>query len=421
MRILLISEYFFPLIQGGGELSAYYLAKHLAEKGVEVHVLTSWFKGLKQEEVLDGIHFHRLLKTGKNPRSFLSSIGRLSYAKSLERGLAQLAGQHSFDLIHCMNMTSLHAVALKKQIKVPFIAHVNSPLFLWPSGVLTAENMEMEPTLRNFVKDQLRSKQIGRLHYPAFVRYNPVAWWMIQRRFETLNKDLKRFDAWIGISPFMTGQLLKQRYPKKSVYLLPNIVPLQNFLSLPLVQHTPPRILYVGQYEQYKGPHILLEALAQLKPPYQCSFYGAGSLQLSLQQFVTQHRLPVHINPELPYSKIPAVLAAHDIVVFPSLVAEAFGRVVIEGMAASKPVVGSKIGGIQHLIKEKKTGLLFTPGSAEELAEKLTLLVKDSTLRRKMGNEGRKIAQEGYMPERIVHDAMKIYAKVLDDYHRKRN
>ncbi|MBU4201763.1 MAG: glycosyltransferase, partial [Candidatus Altiarchaeota archaeon] len=56
---------------GGGEISAEHLAKGLAERGVDVSVLTSKFRGLKKYEEKDGVKIHRRLSTGTGPTSMI--------------------------------------------------------------------------------------------------------------------------------------------------------------------------------------------------------------------------------------------------------------------------------------------------------------------------------------------------------------
>ena len=58
MKVLLISEYFPPKTMGGGEISAYLLAKNLAKR-MDVSVLTSYFPGLKRFEIKDNIKIYR--------------------------------------------------------------------------------------------------------------------------------------------------------------------------------------------------------------------------------------------------------------------------------------------------------------------------------------------------------------------------
>ena len=84
MKVLMISEYYPPFGKGGGEISAYLLAKELAKTKNKVHVLTSHFPGLKKKETKDKIIIHRLLKTGQNSSSILGNLERsLFFNKSL--------------------------------------------------------------------------------------------------------------------------------------------------------------------------------------------------------------------------------------------------------------------------------------------------------------------------------------------------
>ena len=74
MKVLLISEYFPPIVHGGGEISAETLARELAKNNIEVHVLTSYFKGLNPYEEINKVKIYRLLKTSLNPRKLTDNI-----------------------------------------------------------------------------------------------------------------------------------------------------------------------------------------------------------------------------------------------------------------------------------------------------------------------------------------------------------
>ena len=83
-----------------------------------------------------------------------------------------------------------------------------------------------------------------------------------------------------------------------------------------------------------------------------------------------------------------SVFAAFDIAVVPSVQAEPFGCVVIEAMAVGTPVAGSNNGGIAEQIVDGESGLLFSPGSAEDLAEALHRFLSDPALRRSVSQAG---------------------------------
>lgn len=71
---------------------------------------------------------------------------------------------------------------------------------------------------------------------------------------------------------------------------------------------------------------------------------------------------------------------------------EGAGRVLIEGMAAGKPVIGSRVGGIVHYVRDGVNGLLFESENPADLADKLRALLASSELRTRFGAAGRKMA-----------------------------
>jgi glycosyltransferase involved in cell wall biosynthesis len=66
---------------------------------------------------------------------------------------------------------------------------------------------------------------------------------------------------------------------------------------------------------------------------------------------------------------------------------EAMGRVLLEAMAARKPIIASAVGGVPHYVSDNRTGLLFESENVEQLAEKLTLLMEDTEMRERLGTQ----------------------------------
>jgi glycosyltransferase involved in cell wall biosynthesis len=93
---------------------------------------------------------------------------------------------------------------------------------------------------------------------------------------------------------------------------------------------------------------------------------------------------------------LPALYHSSDIVVVPSLWVEPFGITTLEAMACGLPVIGSRIGGIAETLVDGRTGIHFTAGNEEELAEALERLIQSPDLRREYGQAGRRRAEEVY-------------------------
>jgi glycosyltransferase involved in cell wall biosynthesis len=136
--------------------------------------------------------------------------------------------------------------------------------------------------------------------------------------------------------------------------------------------------------EAMKGFHVLHEACARIRQKrkdFELVATGDPAGQVDkLTRFtgwVSQEDLPHHYR-------------AADIVVVPTVAQEGLSRTSVEAMAAGRPVVASRIGGLPFTVADGATGLLCTPDDPEDLAQKLETLLDDADLRRRMGAAGRK-------------------------------
>lgn len=94
--------------------------------------------------------------------------------------------------------------------------------------------------------------------------------------------------------------------------------------------------------------------------------------------------------------ELPRYLRACDILVMPTIAQEALGRTAVEAMAAGRPVVASRIGGLPFTVLDGATGLLCEPGDPEDLARKLETLLDSPELRERFGLAGRRRFEEHY-------------------------
>lgn len=109
---------------------------------------------------------------------------------------------------------------------------------------------------------------------------------------------------------------------------------------------------------------------------------------------------------------IPNIMNTIDILILPSL-EEAFGRVLIEAMAASKPVVATKVDGIPEAVIDKQTGILVPPKDSKALANAIIYLLKDPDIAKKMGIEGRKRVERFFNIEETSKKIQEIMLELL--------
>src|SRR5436190_5846488 len=115
----------------------------------------------------------------------------------------------------------------------------------------------------------------------------------------------------------------------------------------------------------------------------------------------------------LGYQKdVAPFYAAFDALVLPSS-NEGTPVSAIEALAAGRPVVATRVGGVPDVVQEGKDGFLVEPGATEELAERLGLLARDPALREHMGRQGRDRVVPRYAVDRLADDVDRLYRSLL--------
>ncbi|MFQ5830363.1 MAG: glycosyltransferase family 4 protein [Candidatus Methylomirabilia bacterium] len=109
---------------------------------------------------------------------------------------------------------------------------------------------------------------------------------------------------------------------------------------------------------------------------------------------------------------LPRVYADLDLVVLTSA-NEGSPVSLIEAMAAARPVVATRVGGVPDLVEDGVTGLLVPPGKPKELANAIVGLLGDSERRHAMGEAGRKRVHPAFSAERLIQDVDRLYTELL--------
>jgi glycosyltransferase involved in cell wall biosynthesis len=154
-------------------------------------------------------------------------------------------------------------------------------------------------------------------------------------------------------------------------------------------------VLFLGRLIAYKGVPQLLEALGRLRglPGWRATLAGDGDVQ-SVAATLAGNGLAGRV--ELPgwvdADDVAELIASADILVLPSLI-ENLPLSVIEGMAAGLAVVASRVGAVEDIVNDGRTGLLVEPGDADGLAAALGRVIGDPALRHRLGKEAQRFHQ----------------------------
>ncbi|OIP31387.1 MAG: hypothetical protein COW04_09840 [Deltaproteobacteria bacterium CG12_big_fil_rev_8_21_14_0_65_43_10] len=173
----------------------------------------------------------------------------------------------------------------------------------------------------------------------------------------------------------------------------------------------------VGRLVEIKGHRYLLDAARLvLNKIANVTFLliGDGHLMTELISYASALGIKNKVIFAGWKSDIPQLINTFDIFALPSL-NEGMGRVLVEAMAMGKPIVASDIGGIPDLVKDGANGILFTPRDVDAMAEAIIKLLLDRELRRKMGNEGKKLAYPAYDASVMVRKIEGLYKDLLKE------
>jgi len=119
-----------------------------------------------------------------------------------------------------------------------------------------------------------------------------------------------------------------------------------------------------------------------------------------------------HVRFEGFCEDVPRLLGELDLLVLPSLW-EGFGLVLLEAMAAGRPVVASAVGPIPEVVADGETGLLVPPEDPAALADAIVRVLLDADLAARLGGAGRRRVERFFGIERMVAQTDAVYQELL--------
>jgi glycosyltransferase involved in cell wall biosynthesis len=172
---------------------------------------------------------------------------------------------------------------------------------------------------------------------------------------------------------------------------------------------------FVGWLLPIKGVmHLLkaMEIICNKYPHARLVYVGKGELEKDLKAETERLGLTANVKFLGWRDDVEKIMPLFDIFVLPSL-NEGMGRVLVEAMAAARPVVASEVGGIPDLVKPGENGILVPPGNTQALAAGIMQLIDQPKKAKKMGQLGRRLSRN-YMLETMIQKIEDLYEELLN-------
>ena len=251
----------------------------------------------------------------------------------------------------------------------------------------------------------------GRRHYPLL---KGVDWFIYQRYAKIIAVSEEVKSALLAWLPGLNNKIEvvpNSIDPAKFQMSAAKIDEMHKELNIPRDSQV---ILFAGRLVPAKGPDILIEALeflAKGNTPFRVLIAGDGPLLPDLQQHMT-----ATLNDSVTFlgmrKDVPALLGVADLLVLPSRW-EGLPMVMLEAMAARRPIVATSVGGIPGVIEHGINGWLISPGSPGLFAEGMRDVLESQTLRQKLVEGAYATVCNKYSVKAAIQKLVGIYEKTL--------
>ncbi|WP_321211766.1 glycosyltransferase family 4 protein [Methanothermobacter sp. DP] len=373
MRILIVSDFFVPHYNGGGERRYFEIARRLVSRGHEVDVVSMRIHGVPDHEEIEGIQvYHVGPKIRKPPLRKPLDFMRFMLAVFL------WIWRNDYDIIDAQTYSPLLPSLLAARLRgIPMVATIHD---------------------------------VSSSHGDQWLQSSGLA--------SVLERILMRlpYDGVVTVSR-STASALMELYGRspEGIHIIPNGVDLE------LIDSTPPAngdyIIFVGRLAPHKHVDHLIEVFRSLSsefPGLKLKIIGDGVERTRLKGMVDEYgistRVSFHHN--LSYREVISMIKGARVLVLPST-REGFGMVLAEANACSVPVVAYRSGGVVEVINDGENGFLVEPCDRDSLKEKINIILSNSELRNNMGYKGRKIVEEKFVWDKIVSTLENTYRVIL--------
>jgi glycosyltransferase involved in cell wall biosynthesis len=388
VRVLQLAQ-FLPPVAGGEERHVWNLARALAARSHEVTLLGfATAEDPAGESVVDGIRVLRVRPAASRLPVLYSDPSR-PHALPLpdpgvSRAIARELAIGRYDVAHAHNWIVNSALGPAARAGVPLVmtlhdySHICATKRLMEHGRARCPG----PSPRRCLS--CASGHYGAVNGAVTVAANAAA---AQRRARRITQVAAVSSAVADAVAIPAGHWLHRA--SLSARVIPNFIPDDIILDeIPPTRADAP-ILFAGDMTADKGVQVLLDAYQRLESP---------------PELVLAGRMPVpdawRFPPgarwvgQLPHEEVVGLFRSSRVVVVPSVWADPCPTVVLEAMAAGRPVIGAASGGITDMVVDGRTGLLVAPGDPVALAEALATLLRQPETAGSFGVAGRDRARE---------------------------
>jgi len=320
---------------------------------------------------------------------------------------ARLLRREKPDLVHVHNtwvMISPSIYSACREAGVPVVQTLHNYRLLCPVGTFFRDGKICEECVDHSL---IRSFQNG-CYRDSRAETAAVALMLtVHRNRHTWDREV---DSFIVLTEFARRKFLRGGLPEEKVFVKPNFVD----------PDPQPRdgdgeyAIFAGRLSPERRVSTLLDAWTHLRSRIPLMIVGGGGQRDLLEMNAARENLGmVKFTGLLAHDKTIAAIKKARFLIFASEWYETFGLTMIEAFACGVPVICSRMGAMQELVDDGRTGLHFNPGDARDLAEKVEWAWNHPERMREMGQEARREYENKYTADSNYPRLMEIYRHAI--------
>lgn len=341
------------------------------------------------------------------PRQLLM-LKDIVHSGDSKREIRDLLRKEKPDIVHVHNtfmMISPSAYEACQEVGIPVLQTLHNFRLVCPAWTLSRNGEVCEEC----ITDGLGRGVLHGCYRNSRVMTAAVALMLKAHRMRGTWTD--SVDGYVALSEFARHKFIGGGLPAEKIHVKPNFVQSDPGMKTGGGNYA----LFVGRLSPEKGAGTLISAWARRTISLPLVIVGDGPLRDTLEaQVASQGLTNITFRGWLPREQTVASMKEAFFLVMPSLWYEGFPMTIAESFACGTPVIGSRLGAIQEIVADQRTGLHFTPGNAEDLAVKVEWACNQQDRMVEMGRLARNKYESFYTAEKNYGLLMEIYARTMN-------
>jgi glycosyltransferase involved in cell wall biosynthesis len=320
---------------------------------------------------------------------------------------AELLRTEKPDVVHVHNtwvMISPSIYSACREAGVPVVQTLHNYRLLCPGETFFRDGRACEDCLEHSIWGSVRHRCYRDSYAETAGKVLMLA---VHRARHTWDREVA---SYIVLTEFARDKFLQGGLPAHKLFIKPNFVD----------PDPGPRAgdgsyaIFAGRLSPEKRVSTMLSGWIRLHSRVPLVIVGGGPQRAELEEEAIRANLSsVVFKGKLSHDETLAAIKGARFLIFSSEWYETFGLTMIEAFACGVPVICSRLGAMEEIVEEGRTGLHFTPGDSQDLAEKVQWAWDHPERMQQMGREARQEYERKYTAEKNYPRLMQIYREAI--------